>query len=126
MIEDKELLNELNELENSIKEQGLIDAFRPDWADCPNQGLEVGCDYVYYFDEEICMRGHVLYNDGVTAILKVINRFEECCFHSPLSSSRQVLMTSSSGSLKNNNSSVSKSKQKYSDRRVASGSIKAK
>lgn len=80
-IEDEELRNELNECEDILKGHGLIDAFRPDWADCPNQGLEVGCDYLYYFDEEVCMRGHVLYNDGVTAILKVVNRYEECCFH---------------------------------------------
>lgn len=80
-IEDEELFNELNEIEDILKEHGLYDAFRPDWADCPNEGLEVGSDYVYYFDEEVCMRGHVLYNDGVTAILKVVNRYEECCFH---------------------------------------------
>ena len=78
---NEKLFNELNEIEDILKEQGVFDAFRPDWADCPNEGLEVGCDYVYYLNEEVCMRGHVLFNDGVTAILKVVNRYEECCFY---------------------------------------------
>ena len=79
--ENEKLYNELREIENILKEQGVVDAFKPEWADCPDASLEVGHDYVYYQTEEICMRGHVLYNDGVTAILKVVNRYGECCFH---------------------------------------------
>lgn len=78
---NEKLFNELREIEDVLKEHGLIDAYRPDWTDCPDEGLEVGCDYVYYLNEEVCMRGQILYNDGVTAILKVVNRYEECCFH---------------------------------------------
>lgn len=76
-----ELYNELHEIENIFKENGLFDAFKPDWAVCPDASLEIGVDYVCYLSEEICMRGHVLYNDGVTAILKIVDRYEECCFH---------------------------------------------
>lgn len=79
--ENEKLFNELHEIEDILKDQGLFDAFKPDWADCPDASLEVGHDYVYFLTEEICMRGHVLYNDGVTAILKVVNRYEECWFH---------------------------------------------
>lgn len=76
-----ELYNELHEIENILKKNGLFDTFKPDWVDCPDASLEVGGDYVCYMSKEICMRGHVLYNDGVTAILKIVDRYEECCFH---------------------------------------------
>ena len=79
--EHEDLLNALNEIEDLLKENGLLDDFKPDWAICPDASLEVGCDYVYHLTEEICMRGHVLFNDGVTAILKITNRYEECWFH---------------------------------------------
>ena len=43
----------------------------------------MGRDYVYHIGDDdfssVSIRGRVLFNDGITAILQVINRYEECC-----------------------------------------------
>ena len=52
---------------------------RPEWEDIESS-LNVGCDYIYYVSNETSIRGRVLYNDGVTAILQVTNRYVECFF----------------------------------------------
>ena len=50
----------------------------PEWAECPEESLNVGCDYVYFVSGEIYYRCHVLFNDGVSAILRITNRYFEC------------------------------------------------
>ena len=56
----------------------------PDWESCPDSSLEVGSDYVYCIGDEpfssVAIRGRVIFNDGVTAVLQVTDRYEECCF----------------------------------------------
>lgn len=58
---------------------------RPDWESFPDSSLDVGSDYVYLIGDDdfssVAIRGHVLFNDGVTAILQVTNRYEECFFN---------------------------------------------
>ena len=58
---------------------------RPDWESFPDSSLDVGSDYVYLIGDDdfssVAIRGHVLFNDGVTAILQVANRYEECFFN---------------------------------------------
>ena len=66
---------------NSLSEDFFA---HPDWESCPDSSLEVGRDYVYRIGDDdfssVSIRGRVLFNDGVTAILQVTNRYEECFF----------------------------------------------
>ena len=67
-------------------QNNLLDEFfaRPDWEFCPDSSLDVGSDYVYHIGGDdfssVSIRGRVLFNDGVTAIMQVTNRYEECFF----------------------------------------------
>ena len=84
------LQEEINDLKRLLEEKKgqnslLNEAFaRPDWESCPDSSLDVGNDYVYRIGDDdfssVAIRGRVLFNDGVTAILKVTNRYEECFF----------------------------------------------
>ena len=81
MTNDKETMNKDN-VSNEDLNSLLFD--RPDWESCPDSSLDVGSDYVYHIGDDVLysvsIRGHVLFNDGVTAILRVTNRYEECFF----------------------------------------------
>ena len=89
-ITDNEDLNslweEINNLKSLLEEKKdedelLTELFaRPDWENYLDNSLEIGCDYVYPVSDETAIRGRVLFNDGVTAILQVTNRYEECFF----------------------------------------------
>ena len=77
------LQEEINDLKRLLEEKkgqnSLLDELfaRPDWESFPDSSLDVGNDDVLY---SVSIRGHVLFNDGVTAILRVTNRYEECFF----------------------------------------------
>ena len=79
MEENDDILNfdDLQEIEDP---QDLFNPFYPlpEWAECPEESLNVGCDYVYFVSGEIYYRCHVLFNDGVSAILRITNRYYEC------------------------------------------------
>lgn len=75
----------MNNTDNKNQNSLLNELFaRSDWEFCPDSSLDVGSDYVYHLGDDdfssVSIRGRVLFNDGVTAVLQVINRNEECCF----------------------------------------------
>ena len=75
-----------NDNTSNKETNSLLDEFfaRPDWESCPDSSLDVGSDYVYLIGDDdfssVSIRGRVLFNDGVTAILEVTNRYMECFF----------------------------------------------
>ena len=75
----------MNHTDNNEWNNFLGELFaRPDWESCPDCSLEVGSDYVYSIGDDafssLAIRGHVLFNNGVTAVLQVIDRNAECDF----------------------------------------------
>ena len=74
------LFDELEEIEDPQGPLWNINPFYPlpEWAECPDGSLELGSDYVYFVSGLIYYRCHVLFNDGMSAILRITNRYFEC------------------------------------------------
>ena len=66
------LFDELEEIEDPQGPLWNINPFYPlpEWAECPDGSLELGSDYVYFVSGLIYYRCHVLFNDGMSAILR--------------------------------------------------------
>ena len=74
------LFDDLEEIEDPQGPLWNINPFYPlpEWAECPDGSLELGSDYVYFVSGLIYYRCHVLFNDGMSAILRITNRYFEC------------------------------------------------
>ena len=72
--DDKELFSSVKELADMIKD------YLPEIEKPESEGLSVGQQYVYDLDDEIYVAGTVMFNDGITAIMKVTDRYAEAVF----------------------------------------------